>query len=191
MNQNERIFSIEVQNVDLKEFSPKGKVLDIGGGGEGIIGQVLGEKLISIDTRSDELEEAPEGPLKIIMDARDLRFLDNTLDLVTSFFTMMYIDYHDHLKVFEEIYRVLKAEGEFVIWDVIIPQYPGGIKDLFLVPLEIGLKDINIKTTYGIRWNQAGQDLEYYMDLGRKVGFEVITKEVMDQIYCIKFRKGI
>lgn len=189
MNNDERIFSIDVHKVNLKNFNHKGKVLDIGSGGEGIIGQVLGEKVIAIDPRRDELEEAPEGPLKIIMDARDLKFLDSTFDLVTSFFTMMYIDSQDHLTVFEEIYEVLKDEGEFVIWDVTVPQYPGGIKDIFLVPLEIELKDKKVTTTYGIRWHKTRLDMDYYIELGEKIGFEVITKEVMDQIYRIRFRK--
>ena len=113
MNQDERMFSIGVQNINLKEFSQKGRVLDIGGGGEGIIGQLLGEKVIAIDPRSDELEEAPEGPLKIIMDARELKFLNKTFDGITSFFTLMYIEKQHHNKVFEEIHRVLKNEGEF------------------------------------------------------------------------------
>lgn len=38
------------------------RILDIGGGGEGIIGMRYSNRVISIDTRKDELEEAPTGP---------------------------------------------------------------------------------------------------------------------------------
>lgn len=189
MHQDERMFAIDVQNVNLTEFRQEGRVLDIGGGGEGIIGQVLGERVIAIDNRSDELEEAPEGPLKIIMDARELKFLNKTFDGITSFFTLMYIEKQYHHKVFEEIHRVLKDEGEFVIWDVTIPQYPGGIKDIILAPLEIKLNDKKVTTTYGVMWNKAEQDVKYYIELGEKVGFEVITKEESNKIYCVKFKK--
>lgn len=189
MDQGERMFSIGVQSINLSEFSLKGRVLDIGGGGEGIIGQLLGEKVIAIDPRSDELEEAAEGPLKIIMDAGDLKFLNKSFDGITSFFTLMYIKKQYHQKVFEEIHRVLKDEGDFVIWDVTIPQYPGGNKDIFMVPLEIKLKDKKVTTAYGILWNRAEQDMNYYIKLGEKVGFEVITEEEMNQIYCIKLKK--
>lgn len=79
--------------------------------------------------------------------------------------------------MFEEIHRVLKDEGEFIIWDVTVPQFPGGIKDIFLVPLEIKLKDKKVTTIYGVMWNKAEQDVKYYIELGEKVGFEVITKE--------------
>lgn len=190
-NQDERMFSIGVQSINLTEFSQKGRVLDIGGGGEGIIGQLLGEKVIAIDPRSDELEEAAEGPLKIIMDARELKFLNKTFDGITSFSTLMYIEKQYHQKVFEEVYRVLKDEGEFIIWDVIIPQFPGGIKDIFLVPLEIKLKNKKITTTYSVLWNQAEQDMQYYIKLGEKVGFEIITKEEINQIYYIRFKKKV
>lgn len=191
MSQDERMYSIDLQSINLTEYSQKGKVLDIGGGGEGIIGQLLGEEVIAIDPSSDELEEAAEGPLKIIMDARELKFLNNTFNGATSFFTLMYIKKQYHRKVFEEIYRVLKDEGEFNMWDVTIPPYPRGIKDIFLVPLEIELKSKKITTTYGVLWNQAEQDMKYYIQLGERVGFEVIKKEEMNQIYCIGFKKKV
>lgn len=191
MNQDERMFSIDIQNINLTHFTQKGRVLDIGGGGEGIIGQVLGERVVSIDPRRDELEEASEGPLKIIMDARELKFLNHTFEGVTSFFTLMYIEKQYHQKVFEEIYRVLKNDGEFTVWDVTIPEYTGGIRDIFLVPLEIKLKHKNIRTTYGVLWKQAKQDMEYYIKLGEKIGFKVISKQEMNQIYCIKFKKKV
>ena len=37
----------------------QGKILDIGGGGEGIIGRLYGPQVIAIDYRQDELDEAP------------------------------------------------------------------------------------------------------------------------------------
>ena len=49
-----------------------GEILDIGGGGEGIIGQLKGDLVIAIDPNSRELEEAPEGGFKIEMNAKDL-----------------------------------------------------------------------------------------------------------------------
>ncbi|KAB3531590.1 class I SAM-dependent methyltransferase [Alkaliphilus serpentinus] len=121
MSQDERMFSIDLQSIDLTGFIQRGKVLDIGGGGEGIIGQLLGDQVVAIDPRADELLEAAEGPLKIVMDARDLKFLNNTFDGGTSFFTLMYIKKEDHQKVLEEMYRVLKEEGQFIIWDAKIP----------------------------------------------------------------------
>lgn len=62
-----------------------GGILDIGGGGEGVIGLCYGEKVVAIDLRKDELEQAPDGPLKIVMDAKELSFLEDSFDAVASF----------------------------------------------------------------------------------------------------------
>ncbi len=52
---------------------------------------------ISDDANQRELEEAPNGPLKIVMDARDLEFLDGAFGAVTAFFMLMYVDQADFL----------------------------------------------------------------------------------------------
>jgi len=87
----DRLFYFEKQEVIVDDFDSPGYILDIGGGGRGVIGKLKGERVIAIDPSKRELEEAPAGPLKIIMDARDLQFLDGTFSTATSFFTLMYI----------------------------------------------------------------------------------------------------
>ena len=54
----------------------QGKILDIGGGGEGIIGRLYGPQVIAIDYRQDELDEAPASCEKRLMDATALDFAD-------------------------------------------------------------------------------------------------------------------
>lgn len=191
MNQDERMYSLDIQSIDLTSFKQSGRVLDIGGGGEGIIGQLLGEKVVAIDPREDELEEAAEGPLKIIMDARELKFLDKSFDGATSFFTLMYIEKRHHERVFEEIYRVLKDGGKFFIWDVIIPDYDRGTKDIFLVPLEIKLIDNKVTTTYGVSWDKAGQDVHYFAKLAENTGFQVERIKEIGETFCIELKKKI
>ena len=87
----ERIHRYERQVVVLDDFVADGFVLDIGGGGEGIIGQLKPAQVVAIDLSSRELLGAPAGPLKIVMDATDLKFLDETFSTATSFFTLMYM----------------------------------------------------------------------------------------------------
>ena len=191
MNQDERMYSLDIQSIDLTSLKQSGRVLDIGGGGEGIIGQLLGEKVVAIDPREDELEEAAEGPLKIIMDARELKFLDKSFDGVTSFFTLMYIEKRHHERVFEEIHRVLKDGGQFFIWDVTIPGYDGGTKDIFLVPLEIKLIDKKVTTTYGVSWDKAGQDVHFFVKLAENTGFQVERVKEIGETFCIELKKKI
>lgn len=73
------------------------------------------------------------------MDAKELKFIGESFNNVTSFFTLMYIEKKYHKQVFKEIYRVLKPDGRFKLWDTKIPKYKGGEKDIFLVPLEINM----------------------------------------------------
>jgi len=45
----EKIHFIDLHKIDLTDVELKGKILDIGGGGEGIIGQLKGEQVVAID----------------------------------------------------------------------------------------------------------------------------------------------
>ena len=132
---NERIHFVSEQNIQLVKFESEGWILDVGGGGEGIISQLFGEQVIAIDSSETELEEAPATEsLKIVMNATELKFLNNAFNTVTSFFTMMYIDNCNKEKVFKEIYRVLKPEGTFLLWDMNIPSAKNSEKDIYAVP---------------------------------------------------------
>lgn len=185
----EKIQFIEPQKIDLTNVELKGRILDIGGGGEGIIGQLKGEQVVAIDRREAELKEAAPGDyLKIIMDAKDLQFLDETFDTTTAFFTLMYIPLSNHKKIFQEIYRVTKIGGEFVIWDFTIPNRDISDKDLYGLYLEVKIGEKKISTGYATKWEKE-QDLEYYLELGASVGFKSVEKKMMDQMFYIRFQK--
>lgn len=176
--------------IELSDTRLDGRILDIGGGGEGIIGQLKGDLVVAIDPSRRELEEAPDGGLKVEMDGKDLKFLDNTFDTATSFFTFMYIPNTDHKKVFEEIYRVLKNNGEFVLWDINIPEYKDNDKLYYIVYLEVGIPEKTIETGYGTRWTNKEQDMMHFKNLGESVGFEVIeTNELGESAFSIRFIK--
>lgn len=174
--------------IDLSQLSLNGKILDIGGGGEGIIGQLKPEEVIAIDPLKRELIEAPSGPLKIVMNAKELLFLDHSFETVTSFFTLMYIPNTDHKQVFEEIYRVLKPNAQFILWDVVIPKDLN--KNLFITFLEVTLPNTSVFTGYGNNWNDKTQDSDYFIQLGKSVGFHVESVEnIRNKAFCLKFTK--
>ncbi len=189
MSQNEKMYVIENQQVSIEPEISGDRILDIGGGGEGVIGLCYKKKVIAIDPRKDELEEAPDGPLKIVMNARELSFLENSFDAVTSFFTLMYINKIDHKKVFNEIYRVLKKDGQFILWDTVIPKNDEVLKDIFVIQLEIKTPIKQIKTGYGVSKKDAEQNMDYFVNLGEHIGFKVMKKEQQDQVFKIIFRK--
>lgn len=60
-----------------------GSILDVGGGGEGIIGRRYGSAVTVIDNRQEELDEAPCSCRKLRMDAASLAFADASFENVT------------------------------------------------------------------------------------------------------------
>ena len=124
-----------------------GSILDIGGGGEGIIGRIYGAQVMAIDNRQEELDEAPDGFVKRLMDAADLRFPDGCFDHVTSFFTLMFMDEATQRDAIREAARVLKPGGQLHIWDAAIASaWP----EPFCIDLAIDAAGQSIQTTYGV-----------------------------------------
>jgi len=185
----ERVFVFEKQEVVVNDFKTEGFILDIGGGGEGIIGQLKGSQVIAIDLIKKELEDAPPGPLKIVMDARSLGFLDNTFNTATIFFTFMYIKSSDHEKVFQEVYRVVTPGGRLLIWDVIFPGEKEKGKDYVLFPLSVRLPNKTVNTGYGVRWPEQEQGLPYYLELAQKTGFKVISQNKQNAWFFLELQK--
>jgi SAM-dependent methyltransferase len=186
---NERYFTIGPFKIDLTNIEIEGRILDIGGGGEGIIGQLKGQQVIAIDPSKRELEEAPKNKaLNIIMDAKDLKFLDNTFDSVTSFFTLMYIPKKDHMKIFKEIHRVLKSEGELILWDLVIPNIKDSKEEIYIITLKVQINESLIDTGYGTRWNKE-QDANYFIQLGKTLGFNVLEKNLKANHFYLKLKK--
>ena len=185
----DRIFFFERQEVVVDDFDARGYILDIGGGGRGVIGKLKGEQVIAIDPSRRELEDAPAGPLKIVMDATDLQFLDGTFGAATSFFTLMYIKGPDHEKVFSEVFRVLQPGGRFFVWDAIFPPRLDPEKDVAVVSLLVKLPDEEITAVYGHLWPDEGRDLPYYVRLAENAGFSIIALREQGQVLLLELAK--
>lgn len=162
----------------------KGTILDIGGGGEGIIGRIYQSQVTAIDNRQEELDEAPEGFTKLLMDACDLKFEDSIFDNVSLFYTLMYIDKNKHNKVIKEAYRVLKKGGELYIWDTIINE-----ANPFLVELNIDIGDSIVNTTYGVYKDNAFEDKDYYKSICEELGFYLIAEFLYNNQFYLHFKK--
>ena len=178
--------------VVLEDFPAEGLILDIGGGGEGVIEQLKGKQTIAIDLSKRELDEAPGDPLlKIVMDARELKFLDGTFATATVFFTFMYINPADHPKVLAELHRVLRPGGRLLVWDVIFPKKTDPRQTSVVYPLHITLpggKEVN--TGYGVRLgDREGRGAAEFLDIATEAGFEVLTRQDNKGWYFVEMKR--
>ena len=167
----------ERQDFIVADFQAKGYVLDIGGGGEGIIGQMKPQQVVAIDISKRELEEAPAGPLKIVMDATELKFLDASLETATAFFSLMYMKPETQRKVFAEVFRVLAHGGRWLIWDVVIPEVieTGTRGPVFRFRFQLPGKVV--QTGYGTFWPEQPIDRDHYKQLAVEAGFQIARAE--------------
>ncbi len=176
--------------VAVPDFPAEGLILDIGGGGEGVIGQLKGRQVVAIDLLKQELEDAPGGPLlKIVMDARALGFLDGSFDTATVFFTFMYVMPADHAKVFAELHRVLRPGGRLLVWDPVFPDKAAPEKPKIMYPLHVRLPGKEINTGYGVGIRE-GQAANHFVELAKAAGFELISRKDEAGWFHLEFRKA-
>lgn len=179
---------VETQVIELEPLAVDGLVLDIGGGGEGVIGRLMGRQVVAIDRSRSELEETTNEALKLEMDATDLKFLDGSFDAVTSFYTFMYMDYETHRKVLGEAHRVLRRGGALHVWDVAMEPNAAG-KPYILVSIEARLPGETIKASYGHRQDKL-LTIESLSALGEEAGFTVAESRRLQDSFYLMLRKG-
>lgn len=172
--------AIEREEIVISDFASSGYILDLGGGCRGTIGRLKGEEVVAIDISMKELDEAPSGFLKILMDASDLKFPKNSFRTVTAFFALMFMKPEIHQKVFAEAYRVLEPGGEWLIWDASIPTASGASdKNEFTIYLHTVLPKEAIDYGYSVLRLNVTRDPAYYRVLAEQAGFQVAKVEVL------------
>jgi ubiquinone/menaquinone biosynthesis C-methylase UbiE len=179
-------YRVETQSIELSPIESDGFILDVGGGGQGIIGKLNGKQVVAIDKNERELEETQNEALKIVMDATDLRFLSHSFDVCTSFFSLMYVPKSSHLKVFKEAHRVLKDKGRLLLWDVKIPDKFEDYK-AFMVRLRVRLPHEEIEVGYGVKWQE--QNIEYFKELAEKAKFKISNEWNNGEIFYLEMSK--
>lgn len=164
-----------------------GNILDIGGGGEGIIGRLYREQVTAIDNRQEELDEAPDGFEKLLMDATDLRYADSSFDHVTFFFALMFMSTEEQKQAIMEAARVLKDSGEIHIWDCdIASAYPKP----FCVDVEIQLPTEHITTTYGVGKLDT-QDISSIAKMCEDAGLTPIAQSEKENYFHMVLQKNV
>lgn len=165
----------------------QGSILDIGGGGEGIIGRLYGKQVLAIDNCQEELDEAPDGFAKALMDATCLSFADGSFDHVTFFFSLMFMGREERRKALLEAARVLKPGGELHIWDCdIVSAYP----QPFCVDVGVQLPGEEVHTTYGIG-KREGQDEASITRMCEDAGLRLLSRMEETPGFSLRFQKKV
>jgi ubiquinone/menaquinone biosynthesis C-methylase UbiE len=185
-----KYYICDMATLEVKDFAADGQILDIGGGGEGVIGRLKGSQVVAIDLRQEELDEAPDGPQKLVMDARQLTFPDHSFETVTAFFSLMYMKTReDHLKVMQEAWRVLKPAGRMLVWEIDLSNRPQTRKERYIVRLRYRVGDFEKRTAYGVRWPNEARGEAYYLQLAGEAGFDHLTTEHVAHFMFFEFLK--
>ena len=163
-----------------------GPILDLGGGGEGVIGQIYRQQAVVIDNRQEELDETPEGPEKLLMDAAELTFADGPFQHVTEFFSLMYMPHAVQAQAIIQAARVLRPGGSLQIWDAhIISAFP----DPFFIDLDIDAAGTAIHTTYGILKEEGAQDCGHILRLCQDAGLRLAVRQDFDGWFYLRLLK--
>lgn len=185
-----RIHMLEKQTLKITGFPDDWPVLDIGGGGEGVIGRIKPRDVVAIDLQMDELLEAPPGPVKLVMDAREMQFAPETFAVATLFFSLMYMKGEDRKQVFEQTFNVLRPGGRLLVWDSVIPPHAGGEKDVWAIPLVIQLPNgQEIETSYGTLWPGQEMDHSSIAAVAESAGFEIKDVRPGDKWFFLEMVK--
>lgn len=160
-----------------------GTILDVGGGGEGIVGRVYGAAVTAIDNRQDELDEAPEGTHKLLMDARAMAFTDGVFDNATLFYSLMYMPLDARGAVFREIHRVLAPEGQLFVWDADIDRATP-----FVTDLRVHCGAEAVKTTYGVYDDTLRHDARSIIDQAEGL-FAIAERQERDGHFFLCMKK--
>lgn len=182
-------FHFPHQTVDMRGVSfPEGLILDIGGGGEGIIGLLGGWRVVSIDLSKEELQDVHNDALKIVMDAKDLRFLNGSFGTVASFFSLMFIPPELHPVVFKEVARVMKPGGRFLIWDMTFENAKVGGRPMMTFPLTVVMPGgKTIETGYGC-WTHE-QDPKDFVAMASKAGLREVRQSREGDTFFLELEK--
>lgn len=109
---NSRYRSVQFEKYSraLKDIDLSGKILDLGSG-TGLLSNFLNQKLISIDISKKMLNKS--NSKNVQGDMSELPFKNESFDTVLSFSALM--NSPNPQKTIEEVYRIIKPGGIFVV----------------------------------------------------------------------------
>jgi ubiquinone/menaquinone biosynthesis C-methylase UbiE len=173
----ESSFETPVQKIELKHLPQEGFIIDIGGGGEGLVSRIEASRVCVVDINLNKIREAMiYGQVSqwILSDARMLSVKDERFNVATLWFSLGYVQDRDSkAQVLAEVARVLRQSGHISILGARITCS----EPRFVLRTLLHLPDGSVsKMSYGMDGRQK-QDSEAVAKLLRETGFSNITYE--------------
>jgi len=166
-----------IQKITLEKLHSEGPILDIGGGGEGLVSRIEGSKVCAVDIRMSEIREAQiHGPPAnwIVGDGQVLCFQENVFDVVTLWFSLGYMkDWSIKRRVLEEAFRVLGESGRI---SILASRIDGFYERLIFWGHFTFPDGMDSQIGYGVRGGQE-QTLERISELLSDIGFNILSNE--------------
>lgn len=161
-----------LQDIELERLPGDGLVLDIGGGGEGLVSRIEGDRVCALDIRMSEIREAQihgHSSNWVVADGTRLCFDEGVFDTVTLWFSLGYMsDWKTKRAVLESAYRALKRDGRLSIIASHVPD--SGASLIFWAKFTLPDGTVS-KTGYGVRGGQ-NQTLPRILELVTEIGFD-------------------
>ncbi len=187
------IYEPPSQEIQLQHIERKGLILDIGGGGEGLVSRIEGSRVFAIDIQMDEIREARiHNPPSnwFVADGTTLPFRERVFDVATLWFSLGYMnEWSIKRSVLQEVHRVLKDDGLLLLKAMKIDCK----EEKIVFRVDYSLPDGTLsRTGYGVRGNQ-NQTLDTVGALLQEIGFSLSESQDYNhwfKIYCSKSLKS-
>lgn len=186
MKQTLSVLNTPLQHIKLEDLTHRELILDIGGGGEGLVSRIAGNRVCAVDYRMSEIREAQihNPPAHwFVADGRYLPFKSNAFDCVTLWFSLEYMIRRLIKKqVLESAFQSLKQEGLISI----LASRIDCKEEQFVFQAIFTLPDgTESKVGYGVRGNQ-NQTSSSIRTIMEEIGF--VDIQIEDHEWWFKMR---
>jgi ubiquinone/menaquinone biosynthesis C-methylase UbiE len=183
-------FETPLQEVELKHLPQEGLIIDIGGGGEGLVSRIETSRVCVVDINLNKIREAMiygQVTQWILSDASMLSVKDERFNVATLWFSLGYIqDWDSKKQAIAEVARVLRRSGQISILGARITCSDSR----FVMRAIFHFPDGSIsKMSYGMDGTQR-QDAEAVVRLLQETGFSNITSEDNGHWFRVDARKS-
>lgn len=170
-------FETPLQEISFKRLGGTGPVLDVGGGGEGIVSRIEGSRVCAVDINLNEIREAQiygSSSQWLACSGEFLPFSTAVFETATIWFSLDYMtDWKMKRAVMSEVFRVLRKEGSLSVMSSKIVCH----ESRFVLKLRYALPDGSVyQTGYGVKGNQ-GQTANRISDIAEQIGFQIANKD--------------